>query len=236
MLVGCHVLSNALAFLSATELPPASREWLDMARRSAEWLGHGLAQLRNAGRWRAGGWEIHPQPLDIGALVGNACRTFAAICATRRLALCQCVAPEVPVLAADPLWLPRAVTNLLSNAVRCTPDGGTITISAAVHDGAVEISVRDTGIGIDEHLLGEIFEPFSLAAGDPSLHGSGRFEFRARGLGLGLAITKAIVLGHGGALSVRSSPGCGSTFTIRLPVSTSAVAASPCGGAPLARE
>ena len=80
------------------------------------------------------------------------------------------------------------------------------------------IAVTDTGIGIDPSVLDELFEPFSAAGGDPALHTSGRFEFGARGLGLGLAITKAIVEAHGGSIDVQTQVGAGSRFTVTVPV------------------
>jgi signal transduction histidine kinase len=215
-----HVLSNALAFLSEADLLGNARSWLDMAVRSAEWLGRGLKQLRTASQWHEGAWTVHRNPVDLHLLLVDVCDTFTPICATRRLSLCCRLVPPLPVLLGDRVWLSRAFTNLLSNAVRWTPDGGTISVEASVRDAAVDITVSDTGVGIEAHLLEEIFEPFSPAAGDPSLHGSGRFEFGARGLGLGLAITKAIVARHGGSLVVRSAPGRGSVFTLSLPFAT----------------
>jgi signal transduction histidine kinase len=82
----------------------------------------------------------------------------------------------------------------------------------------VAISVADTGIGIDASLIGEVFEPLSAAGGEIHLHTSGRFEFGSRGLGLGLAITKAIIEQHGGTISVQSQRGVGSRFAAVLPV------------------
>ena len=123
------------------------------------------------------------------------------------------------------MWLERALYNLISNAVRFTPDGGSVTVTAAAADAAVEISVADTGIGIDASLLDEVFEPFSAAGGEIQLHTSGRFEFGSRGLGLGLAITKAIIEQHGGTISVQSQRGVGSRFTAVLPADFPGVAA-----------
>ena len=79
------------------------------------------------------------------------------------------------------------------------------------------IEVTDTGIGIAPADVGTLFEPFSSAGGNLLLHGSGRLAFQARGLGLGLAMVKAIVEAHGGSVAVESAPGLGSRFTLRLP-------------------
>jgi heavy metal sensor kinase len=117
----------------------------------------------------------------------------------------------------DPLTVPgdrstlwRAVLNLVENAVRYTPAGGRVEL-ALVRDGDhAVVEVRDTGVGIDAVDVERIFEPFvrldAAAAGDDG------------GAGLGLSIVRAIVLAHGGTLSVQSAPGAGSTFAIRLPL------------------
>jgi signal transduction histidine kinase len=115
------------------------------------------------------------------------------------------------------VWLERAVVNLLTNAVRFTPDGGAVSVTVGPTGGAVRICVCDTGVGIDPAALGEIFEPFSRACGDIALHASGGFDFGARGLGLGLSITRAIVQEHDGTIGARSQLGAGSAFTITLP-------------------
>ncbi len=123
---------------------------------------------------------------------------------------------------ADPDMLTLALENLLGNAIKYTPDGGTITLRATQHEDRVLITVQDTGIGInpDEQTL--IFERF-YTAGDTQLHSTSKVAFRGGGLGLGLAIAKGIVEAHGGRIWVESAgrneqtmPG--STFTVSLPL------------------
>jgi signal transduction histidine kinase len=101
--------------------------------------------------------------------------------------------------------------NIVTNAIKYTPRGGTVSISLAQDDEAVTISVRDTGIGIAAGDLPHIFERFWRA--DPARSRTGDRP----GVGLGLAITKWIVEAHGGSISVQSRPGRGSVFTVRLP-------------------
>jgi signal transduction histidine kinase len=213
-----HILASALEFLSESELPPPARTWLDTATRNAEWLARGLAQMATAARCANRELRLRPIPTDLTVLLNRLRATFAPIVVARQLTL-QCNVEEaLPVLNADPLWLERALFNLLSNAVRFTPDGGVIRLAARVTQGAVEISVSDTGIGIDAQLLDVVFEPLSAAGGDIQRHTSGRFEFGARGLGLGLAITKEIIAHHGGSIAVCSESGVGSRFTVTLPL------------------
>ncbi len=106
---------------------------------------------------------------------------------------------------------------MLTNAVRWTPDGGRIDVTLSQAAGWTEVAVRDTGIGIAAEHLPHVFEPFSAAGGDLLLHGSGRYEFGARGLGLGLATVRAIAEAHGGRVDVESVLGEGSCFRLQLP-------------------
>jgi signal transduction histidine kinase len=101
--------------------------------------------------------------------------------------------------------------NLVTNAIKYTPKGGTIDLSLADQDGAVSITVRDTGIGIAPGDLPHIFERFWRA--DPARSRTGARP----GTGLGLAITKWIAEAHGGSITVQSRPGRGTIFTVRLP-------------------
>jgi heavy metal sensor kinase len=108
----------------------------------------------------------------------------------------------------DGLALHRAVLNLIENAVKYTPAGGKVELSLTTEDGHASLAVQDTGIGIAPEDAGRIFEPF-LRLDDARARETG-------GAGLGLAIARAIVLAHGGTLTLRSEPGAGSSFVVRL--------------------
>ena len=213
-----HLLANALTFIGDAGLPPHADVWLDTAQRSASWLGRIAAQIASGARWHSRGVQLDRRPLPVSSLLADLQNAFPAMVEKRQLSLQVELSDDCPSVSADRVWLGRALTNLLSNAVRFTPDGGTITLALTKTPGAVCITVSDTGVGIDAHLLGEIFEPFSAASGDVQLHTSGRFEFGSRGLGLGLAIAKAIIDQHGGTMTVRSQKGAGSQFTVTLPL------------------
>ena len=126
-----------------------------------------------------------------------------------------------PILA-DPERLRQVFKNIITNAIKYTPDGGHITISARSLPSFIDVQVADTGIGIDAEDLQRIFDRF-MPTGDIALHSSGKTKFKGGGPGLGLAIARGIVDAHGGTIWAES-PGCdekkcpGSIFHVMLPV------------------
>ncbi len=103
----------------------------------------------------------------------------------------------------------QVLLNLLSNALKFTPEGGRIDVAAAVRDGAVEISVTDTGVGIAPEDQAAVFEEFRQV---------GAASKKVEGTGLGLAISRKFIELHGGRIRVESEPGKGSTFAFTLPL------------------
>ncbi len=216
-----HILVNATALLREADAPEVAARWLDAIDRAVEWLARGVAQLHDAARSRAERIPVRAQRIAAAPLLQRATAAVQSAAHQRQLAFA--VTADDVALWADAGWIERALDNLLSNAVRCTADGGAITVAAAAADGVTTIEVRDTGVGIAAEHLPDLFEPFSAAGGDPLLHGSGRWAFGARGLGLGLALVKSIVEAHGGMVAVESTPGAGSRFTLHLPQPPSGV-------------
>lgn len=215
-----HVVANALAFVAYEPLGPAARHWVDVARRGTKWLGRCVTQLSHGGRWLAGAPRLTGCAVNLGTVVTGTAAEFASVCATRGLHLAVDVEDTLPPVWGDARWLRRAIGNLVTNAVRCTPDEGSIRLTATAAGDCVEVSVADTGIGIEASRFADLFEPFAGVHGDVDLHTSGAFDFGARGLGLGLAITRSIVEAHGGRLNVDSTCGTGSRFSFTVPVAT----------------
>jgi signal transduction histidine kinase len=120
------------------------------------------------------------------------------------------VPDDLPTLQADPDGLVRAFTKLLENAVKFSPEGGDITITARMYGRWVDVQFADKGLGIDELFMPRLFERFERTdrIGDHVF----------KGIGLGLSIAKHIIESHGGSITVESQPGKGSTFTVHLPV------------------
>jgi two-component system sensor histidine kinase BaeS len=113
--------------------------------------------------------------------------------------------PDLPAIDADPARIRGVLGNLLSNAIRYTPPGGTVTASGRRSGDRVALSVRDTGQGIPDELRPRIFERFVKGPGSP-------------GSGLGLAIAKDVVSAHGGTIEASSDPGKGTEIRFTLPV------------------
>jgi signal transduction histidine kinase len=210
-----HVLLNVLPLLRDGELGRAASSWLDMAERAAEWLARAAVQLHTAAQLRDQRLPVVPHALALAPLVGEVVAAVRAAAHGRDLELA--FDGGNAVARADPAWLAYALAALLTNAVRFTPDGGRVSATVRADAGWAEVAVADTGIGIDAAHLPHCFEPFSTAGGDLLLHGSGRFAFGARGLGLGLATVRGIATAHGGSVSVESVAGRGSVFRLRLP-------------------
>jgi len=132
---------------------------------------------------------------------------------------------QAPILQGDPRRLHQAVSNIVSNAIKYTPDGGVVSIDSENLDGAVHIRIKDTGVGIPSQELSRIFERFYVLE-DTALHRSSKTAFKGGGLGLGLGVAKGIIEAHNGKIWAESAghdeetyPG--SIVHILLPVSSS---------------
>ncbi|MEK7330886.1 MAG: HAMP domain-containing sensor histidine kinase, partial [Candidatus Eisenbacteria bacterium] len=127
----------------------------------------------------------------------------------RRIQLETVISPELPDLVFDAVRIAQVLTNLFSNAIKFSPPGGRIEVSAEPWDGVVRVGVRDQGEGIAPGDLLKLFRKFSQIDSSATR--------KAGGTGLGLVICKGIVEQHGGQITVESTPGQGSTFYFTLP-------------------
>jgi signal transduction histidine kinase len=122
------------------------------------------------------------------------------------VAIEQQLAAELPEIVADPSQLKQVLVNLVVNAVQAMPAGGTLKITTCAADGHLVLTVEDTGVGMDQEVLQQIFAPFFTTK---DIH---------EGTGLGLPVVHGIITAHGGTISVQSTPGHGSRFEMRLPL------------------
>ena len=187
------------------------------ARQLARLVGGTLTLLRAADFRTA----LRPEPVDLAALLGEAADRVEPFARARSQRLDRAIAADLGTFQVDPARFADAVINLLTNAIKFTPDGGSIELSARlVADDAgaerAEVVVADRGIGIEPRALKRLFQPF-FTEFDPSRHSSGEFGFGKRGLGLGLSIARLFVELHGGSIAARSELGAGTRITIRLP-------------------
>ncbi|MGI8827439.1 MAG: ATP-binding protein [Chloroflexota bacterium] len=165
-----------------------------------------IDMLLDVSRLESGRLRLDARDVNVSDLVGRVAEMVQMTSDAHEIAL------RVPAksvwLEADEHRLEQVLVNLLANGIRYTPEGGTITLSLKEIDGAVQIAVRDEGVGISTHSLDKVFERFYRAEGVPE----------SQGLGVGLYITRGIVERHGGSIRVESAPGRGSTFTVTLPL------------------
>ncbi|HEX2203622.1 MAG TPA: GAF domain-containing sensor histidine kinase, partial [Longimicrobium sp.] len=154
----------------------------------------------------SGAREFRTEAVEVKALAEGAVELFDALAEEGAVRLSCEVAPGLPPVRADRARVLQLLSNLLGNALKHTPRGGTVTLAAAAHEGAVRVSVRDTGPGIADEDLPRVFDRFW----------QGR-RGAAGGLGLGLAIARAIAEAHGGRIWVESREGEGSVFHFTLP-------------------
>jgi signal transduction histidine kinase/CheY-like chemotaxis protein len=182
-----------------------------MIERQANHLARLVDDLLDVTRIARGKIRIRRERVDLRELVLRAAEDFRAAIEERGVSFRVEVPPAAVAAEADPTRVTQVIGNLLSNAVKVTEAGEEITVRLAVTAGAAAISVRDTGSGIDPALLPRVFDPF--VQGETSL---ARTE---GGLGLGLALVKAIVELHGGTVRVESAgAGRGAEFEVAFPV------------------
>ena len=169
-----------------------------------------INDILDLSRLDAGKIELIEQPFAIEDLVADVCRSMAPLALQGNLNLVREVAPGLPRLQADQRRVRQVVLNLVSNAVKFTPAGGSVTVKAGrLCDGRLAIEVADTGIGMSRSELPKALERFGQV--DSSL--SRKYE----GTGLGLPLAKQLVEIHGGKFEIHSEPGAGTNASIVFP-------------------
>ena len=159
---------------------------------------------------------MHRQAVDAADVVEAVVLAQRGAAAAGQVRL-EADAPQPVPVRGDPDRLRQVLVNLVGNALRYTPPGGRVTVSAAGEDGAAVLTVRDTGIGIPPEHLPHVFDRFYRCDASRSRETGGS--------GLGLAIVRQLVAAHGGTVAAASEPGRGSTFTVRLPLTPDGPAA-----------
>lgn len=187
------------------DLPPESRQLAQSAAAQAEKLRFLMQTLVKLSRLESGVITLHPAPAPLMPLLERAAGQVRAEAQHKGVSLT--VSPCEETALYDEVWTAEALFNLLDNAVKYTPAGGTILLSVQPCELFCRVDVSDTGTGIPESEQAGIFARFAR----------GSNATRVPGLGIGLALARQIAAGQGGYLRVRSSPGEGSVFSLYLP-------------------
>ena len=202
--------AELLADGAAGTLTPEQRQVVDRIDRNSQRLIRLVEDLLLLSRHESGALVLHRTPTDVGRVVREVVALLEEQLRRGSLTLDLCLPQRRVVADADPHELERVLVNLVGNAIKFTPDGGRVEVRLAVEADEAVVVVSDTGVGIAEDDVERLFGRFFRA--------SSALENAIQGTGLGLAIAHSIVTAHGGTIGVESTPGEGTTMTVRLPL------------------
>ncbi|MPY71738.1 MAG: PAS domain S-box protein [Alphaproteobacteria bacterium] len=189
---------------------PRYTEYASDIRSSGAHLLSLINEILDLSKIEAGKLEFHDDVIDVGAVIEESLALLKRRTENGKLRLAVRIANKLPHLRADERRLRQILLNLLSNAAKYTPDGGTVrvSVSATSRDG-MSIKVTDNGIGMSAEDCQRVFRPFEQVDNEQNR--------RAQGTGLGLPLARSLVEGHGGRLALDSAPGKGTRITVRFP-------------------
>lgn len=217
-----HDLRNPLASISGylqiaisdTENEKQKKR-LQVALNAAGNLGDMVNDILDISKLEAGAMTLSRKPTALGALIGEIVELMKVQAASYKVQLSADVPAGFPDVDVDGDLLRRVITNLAGNSLKFTPEGGSVTIRAALDSGGTRVSVVDTGCGIPKDKIKHMFSKFFQVEESKGLA-------RKRGTGLGLTVCKQVVEAHGGRIWVESEWGKGSSFIFTLPANTAA--------------
>jgi two-component system, chemotaxis family, CheB/CheR fusion protein len=219
-------IHSAAALLVAQDVPPRDRDAAaHVVRRQAGAMKTLLDDLLDVSRLKLGRLELHRERVELSSVVKAALESTRPLLEAARHEF-KVGLPDFPVeIDGDPLRLSQVLSNLLTNAIKYTPAGGTISLTARMQEGEVVITVADSGVGLEPDQLGRMFEMFTQAQSAGNRNNGG--------LGIGLALVKSIVELHGGRVEAASpGPGRGSELRVYLPAARKAVSVPAAARAP----
>ena len=189
--------------------PERRKEYADIVHSSGEHLLAVVNSILDVSKIEAGRFDILTEPFDLAPLLESCCDMMSLRAVQSGVSLTRDCAPEIGELVADKRACKQILLNLLSNALKFTPSGGRVRVSASIRGNLVAICVEDTGVGIAGPDLAHIGEAFFQAVGS--------HDREYEGTGLGLSVVRGLVGLHGGAMSVESGEGDGTSVTVLLP-------------------
>jgi signal transduction histidine kinase len=191
------------------EINDKQAEYLSDILESGRHLLSLINDILDLSKIEAGRMELEPSEFDLPTAIENTLILVRERAQRRGIALGRTVDERLGIIRADERKVKQVLLNLLSNALKFTPEGGRIDVVAELHDGVTEISVTDTGVGIAPEDQEAVFEEFRQV---------GTTARKVEGTGLGLTISRKFIELHGGRIWVKSQPGIGSTFAFTLPL------------------
>ncbi len=206
-----HELRTPLAVIAGSleamidGVHPADEAHLTPVLEETRVMSRLIDDLRTLALSEAGTLALHPEPTDPDVLIGEVARSFAGAATASGVTVRADVPDDLPIVEIDPVRIREVISNLIANAVRHTPAGGSVVISAEVRGDELVMRVADTGSGIDPAVVGHVFDRFVKGA-------------HSGGSGLGLAIARYLVEAHGGTLEVEATGSTGTTFRASLPL------------------
>ena len=214
-----HGVIGMLQLAIDDEPSPERARRLDMAKRSAEALLGTIDDILDFSKIEARKIDLEPVYFSLREMLTDTMKALGVTAAARGLTLAYYVDADVyDTVWGDPMRLRQVLVNLVGNSVKFTPSGE-ITVRVSRTDQLVRFEVRDTGVGIDASMRDKIFQPFT--------QGDATHARRAGGTGLGLAIVARLVDAMGGAVSLASQPGRGSSFVFTVTMHTDPVGSAP---------
>ena len=207
------VISGVINFFTSGrlgDLTPEQKNMVSMMERNTQNLIELVNDLLDASKLESGTMRLDLSSIELTGLVGELREQMLPIAREKEITLAESLPAELPRLRADRAKLRRVIVNLLSNALKFTPRGGRVEVTAAPEGGMVRVAVSDTGVGIPPEDLARLFDKYEQARS--------RATRSEKGTGLGLYITRQLVELHGGQISVRSEVGKGSAFSFTIPI------------------
>ena len=194
----------------AVDDPQTARRFVEKIEDNAVRLQTLVEDILKLSEIESGRLELHPEPIVLDDMLDAVLKYFTDAASAKTIAICRDIPATLPRFPADPHALSQILSNLIDNAIKYTPEGGKVTLRAAIIGAGLWITVIDTGLGIPKGELSRVFERFYRVD-----------KARSRavgGTGLGLAIVKHLVQAHHGQVQVTSTLGKGSRFSFMIPL------------------
>src|SRR5581483_9546786 len=208
-----HPIAVAKGYLELIQSGPAAiddenRGYIQVAEQEMRYIAEMVDDVLDLSRMDAGYYQVDCQPLPVSSLLQQARLAFRTQAAQRNISITVEPSENLPLVSADSLRMGQVLSNLIENALKFTPEGGQIVLSAKQVNDQVQITVRDTGVGIEPGEHEKIFDRFyRIKRGE---------QVEDKGSGLGLAICREIVRLHGGRIWAESELGKGAAFHLTL--------------------